>query len=71
MRVMKYSLPGAGTVQKGEPHYYRIQGRSFLIEFDNIQNNSNHIHTVWRDFYGDFGRDLLKEHYHDSHIHKQ
>ncbi len=35
---------------------------TFLIEFDNTQNNGNHIHAVWRDFAGDYGRDLLREH---------
>ena len=44
-------------------HYYRIQGPTFLIEFDNTQNDANHIHTVWRDFKGDWGRDLLADHY--------
>jgi hypothetical protein len=59
----------AGATKKGEPHYYRIQGKTFLIEFDNTLNNANHIHTVWRDFNGDFGRDLLREHYQTSHHH--
>ncbi len=53
----------AGDTVPGKPHYYRIQGVSFLIEFDNTQNNANHIHEVWRDFNGDYGLDLLKEHY--------
>jgi hypothetical protein len=53
----------AGSIRPGEAHYYRIQGPSFLVEYDNTQNNANHIHTVWRDFDGDFGRDLLREHY--------
>jgi len=53
----------AGGIELGEPHYYRIQGPTFLIEYDNVQNNANHAHTVWRDFDGDFGRDILKEHY--------
>ncbi len=44
-------------------HYYRIQAPTFLIEYDNTQNNANHIHSVWRDFSGDWGRDLLAEHY--------
>jgi hypothetical protein len=52
-----------GGTEKGEGHYYRVQGPSFLIEFDNTQNNANHIHEVWRDFKGDWGRDLLAEHY--------
>lgn len=52
-----------GGLEKGEGHYYRVQGPTFLIEYDNTQNQANHIHTVWRDFKGDFGLDLLKEHY--------
>ncbi|MDZ4792867.1 MAG: DUF3500 domain-containing protein [Bacteroidota bacterium] len=57
----------AGSDEPGKPHYYRIQGKNFLIELDNAQNNANHIHSVWRDFYGDFGRDLLMEHYGSTH----
>ncbi len=57
----------AGSTVISNPHYYRIQGKTFLIEFDNIQNGANHIHSVWRDFEGDFGKDLIKEHYQKSH----
>jgi hypothetical protein len=53
-------MGGAG---EGEGHYYRIQGSTFLIEYDNTQNGGNHAHAVWRDFDGDFGLDLLDEHY--------
>jgi hypothetical protein len=53
----------AGTTEPGGPHYYRVQGPTFLIEYDNTQNDANHIHSVWRDFEGDFGRDLLRAHY--------
>jgi hypothetical protein len=53
----------AGATERGKPHYYRIQGPKFLIEYDASQNDGNHVHTVWRDFSGDFGRDLLKQHY--------
>ncbi len=60
--AVKFAWMG-GTEEEGVGHYYRIQGPTFLIEYDNIQNDANHIHTVWRDFKGDFGRDLLKEHY--------
>ncbi|MCA0931784.1 DUF3500 domain-containing protein [Lutimonas saemankumensis] len=56
----------AGATEPGEGHYYRIQGHSFLIEFDNTINNANHIHTVWRDFDGDFGKDIIREHYLES-----
>jgi hypothetical protein len=53
----------AGATERGRPHYYRVQGPQFLIEYDCTQNDGNHIHTVWRDFNGDFGRDLLRQHY--------
>jgi hypothetical protein len=56
-----------GSTEKGGLHYYRIQGAEFLIEYDNTQNSGNHIHSVWRDFKGDFGRDLLAEHYKRDH----
>jgi uncharacterized protein DUF3500 len=52
-----------GSTEEGKGHYYRIQGKSFLIEYDNTQNNANHQHVVWRDFAGDFGADVLAEHY--------
>ena len=52
----------AGPVERGKKHYYRVQGPTFLIEYDNTQNDANHIHSVWRDFSGDFGQDLLREH---------
>ena len=45
----------AGALVRSKATYYRIQGPTFLIEFDNSQNNANHIHTVFRDFKGDFG----------------
>jgi hypothetical protein len=57
----------AGGEEPGEGHYYRIQTASFLVEFDDTQDHANHIHSVWRDFNGDFGEDLLKEHYQSSH----
>jgi hypothetical protein len=56
-----------GVAEKGGPHYYRVQGTGFAIEYDNTQNNNNHIHAVWRDYEGDFGRDILSAHYKASH----
>jgi hypothetical protein len=52
----------AGETEKGKKHYYRLQGPTFLVEYDNAQNDGNHIHSVWRDFAGDFGVDLLRAH---------
>ena len=57
----------AGGTKPGDPHYYRVQTPAFLIEMDDTQDNANHIHSVWRDFEGDFGQDLLKQHYSTSH----
>jgi hypothetical protein len=63
----KIRFAWAGGAERGQPHYYRIQGPTFLVEYDNTQNNANHIHTVWRDFHGDFGEDLLRNHYRAYH----
>jgi hypothetical protein len=57
----------SGGIAKGDPHYYRVQTPAFLIEYDDTQNNANHIHSVWRDYNGDFGMDLLAQHYQSSH----
>jgi hypothetical protein len=57
----------SGDLERGKRHYYRVQGPTFLIEYDNTQNDANHIHSVWRDFQGDFGRDLLREHLKTAH----
>ena len=57
----------AGSTDVGEPHYYRLQGPRFLVEYDNIQNDANHIHSVWRDPTNDFGGDPLAAHYRHDH----
>jgi len=57
----------AGSLKRGEPYYYRIQGTTFLVEVANVQNNGNHFHGVWRDVANDFGRDLLGEHIGHEH----
>jgi len=49
----------AGSLEYSQPQYYRIQGPSFLLEFDNSRNGGTHIHSVWRDFERDFGYHLL------------
>ena len=51
----------------GKPYYYRIQGPTIIIEYENSQNNTNHIHTVVRDLKHDFGGDEMLEHYKASH----
>ena len=57
----------AGEAAPRRPHYYRVQAPTFLIEYDDTQDGANHIHSVWRDFDGDFGADLLALHYRTSH----
>jgi uncharacterized protein DUF3500 len=46
----------AGGAEPGQPHYYRLQGPRLLVEYDNVQNGANHVHSVWRDPEGDFGQ---------------
>lgn len=58
-----------GSEQRGEGHYYRLSGPTFVIEYDNTQSGANHVHSVWRDRQHDFGRDLLKEHLEHGHPH--
>lgn len=62
-----FAWAGFTTEGIGKPHYYRIQGPGFIIEYDNTQNNGNHIHSVLRDLQNDFGGDILLQHYRDEH----
>jgi hypothetical protein len=57
----------AGDAEPGRPMYYRLQGPTLLIEFDNTEEDADHIHTLWRDGEGDFGRDLLSRHHAQHH----
>lgn len=59
----KITFGWAGSLKRGEAWYYRVQGPTFLMEAANTQNNANHIHATWRSFEGDFGRDMMAEHY--------
>ena len=56
-----------GGFELGQPHYYRIQNTAFVLEYDNTQNNANHVHCIWRDFANDFGGDVLKRHASEAH----
>jgi hypothetical protein len=57
----------AGALEPGEPNYWRLHGPLSVIEYDNTQNEANHIHSVWHDLERNFGRDLLREHYETGH----
>lgn len=65
--VEKLHFAWAGSLEPGQPHYFRIHGPSALVEYDNTQNGANHVHSVWIEPDGVFGRDLLKAHYRDAH----
>jgi len=67
--VEKLHFAWAGSIDAGNPHYYRIHSPMLLIEYDNTQNNANHIHTVYRDLVNDFGVDILRRHYEQSGHH--
>jgi hypothetical protein len=60
-------LAWAGSLERRQPHYYRLHGPRFFVEYDNTQNDANHIHSVWRDPVNDFGADLIRQHYHTAH----
>jgi hypothetical protein len=70
----QFTFAWAGHPERGKPHYYRVQGPSLLVEFENAQvgaglpGEGNHIHTVWRDPDNDFGDDLLLNHYAEDHL---
>lgn len=65
--IENLSFAWAGSLQPGAGHYYRIQGPMLLIEYDNTQNNANHVHSVVRDLTNDFAEDILREHYQKEH----
>lgn len=64
---LRFAWLGSQQHIPGDAHYYRIHGPTIIIEYDNIQNNANHVHTVVRDLLHDFGGDPLLEHYKKSH----
>jgi hypothetical protein len=64
---IRFFWAGASSPGIGHPHYYRVQGPTFIIEYDNTQNNANHVHSVLRDLRFDFGGDELMQHYRSEH----
>jgi hypothetical protein len=65
---LQFAWAGSQQRQSTDGYYYRIQGPTIIIEYDNTQNNANHVHSVLRDLKHDFGTDELAEHYHASHV---
>jgi hypothetical protein len=64
----KVHFAWAGSIESGQKHYYRVHGPTLLIEYDNTQNDANHIHTVYRDLERDFGGDVLRQHVAAAHL---
>ena len=65
--LAKLHFAWAGGFEPGQPHYYRVQSGNFVLEYDNTQNDANHVHSIWRDLDHDFGADLLKKHIAEEH----
>jgi hypothetical protein len=61
--IERLTFAWAGGSEPGQGHYYSVAGPTFLAEYDNTQDDANHIHSVWRDLRNDWGRDLLAAHY--------
>ena len=67
LNLLSFSWAGSTKRGIGNPHYFRVQGPTIIIEYDNTQNDGNHVHSVLRDLKNDFGGDLLLEHYRKEH----
>jgi hypothetical protein len=65
--LREVSFAWAGSFERGKGHYYRIHGPSFIIEYDNTQNEANHAHIVWHSLHDNFGLDTLRRHYESEH----
>jgi hypothetical protein len=63
----KLHFAWGGSLERNGPHYFRIQGVDFIIEYANTQNDANHAHLVWRDLKDDFARNSLQKHYAENH----
>jgi len=59
----------AGETRPGGVFYYRVQGSTFVLEYDVTQSNADHVHSVYRDLENDFGGDALRRHYAESPHH--
>ncbi len=65
--VERLAFSWAGGARVGDGHYYAVRGPTVLVEYDNVQDDANHIHSVWRDLRRDWGEDVLAAHYARQH----
>ncbi len=56
------SFAWIGGTTPDAPRYWRLHGDDWIIEFDNVGSDPDHVHTVWHDLRGNFGADVLKAH---------
>ena len=49
-----------GDQERNQRHYYRVQGPTFIIEYNNTQSQANHVHSMWRQLGGDFNLPIAK-----------
>lgn len=68
--IEKIRFAWCGSSKPREPHYWRLHGPHFVVEYDNVQGSANHVHVLWRDLENDFGGDMLRRHYEESHSKK-
>jgi Protein of unknown function (DUF3500) len=53
-KIVHFAWFGDPNVAKN--HAFTLQGSSFFIDFNDTQNDVNHIHTFFRSLVGDFGQ---------------
>ena len=66
--VGNFHLAWAGGTEAFKGHYYRIHSGNFVVEYDNVQNGANHVHSVIRDVDNDFASDVMREHHLMYHV---
>ena len=56
-----------GGIGVDAPHYWRIVGPHFAIEYAAPERDPDHVHALWRDTENDFGGALLRRHLEQHH----
>src|SRR5205085_7965617 len=69
--IEKIRFAWCGGAKPSEPHYWRLHGPHFVVEYENVQGGANHVHTLWRDLENDFGGDALRRHHLEDHAHDE
>lgn len=72
IKIMKEGLDKTRVLWMGgtgvdEPHYWRIVGPHFAIEYAAPERDPDHVHALWRNTENDFGGELLRRHLAEHH----